>query len=276
MSKINQVRQTVLSILNKNNYGYISPIDYNLFAKQAQLDLFEQYFYDYNKQIVAENLRYSGTGNADIARQLNEVIETFTQYRTLASTTGSAQTFTLPSDWYTLVEIEWVLTDGGDVIITSNLAERVNEYNIRKLLRSNLTAPSKEFPAYVFSQMGRPVTEGPGTGSLGDLGNQITLYPAATAPNALKCNLTWIRYPKEPNWTSVALSNGVAIFDDSDPLYQDFELPDSDIPNLINKILQYSGMSIREIAALQFGQLEEQKDNAGEDPMPKTQTKTKK
>ena len=40
---INEVRQTVLAILNKNNYGYISPGDFNLYAEQAQLDLFDEY-----------------------------------------------------------------------------------------------------------------------------------------------------------------------------------------------------------------------------------------
>ena len=35
---INSVRNTVLAIINKNNYGYISPSDFNLFAKQAQLE----------------------------------------------------------------------------------------------------------------------------------------------------------------------------------------------------------------------------------------------
>ena len=42
---INSVRNTVLAIINKNNYGYISPSDFNLFAKQAQLDLFDEYFF---------------------------------------------------------------------------------------------------------------------------------------------------------------------------------------------------------------------------------------
>jgi len=45
---INAVRNTVLAILNKNNYGYISPADFNLFAKQAQLDIFDEYFLEYN------------------------------------------------------------------------------------------------------------------------------------------------------------------------------------------------------------------------------------
>ena len=45
---INEIRNTVLAIANKNNYGYISPQDFNLYCEQAQLDLFEDYFYQYN------------------------------------------------------------------------------------------------------------------------------------------------------------------------------------------------------------------------------------
>ena len=69
---INTVRNTVLSVLNKNNYGYLSPSDFNLFAKQAQLDLFESYFYQYNYQINKENARTSGTGLADITKGIAE------------------------------------------------------------------------------------------------------------------------------------------------------------------------------------------------------------
>ena len=81
---INSVRNTVLSILNKNNYGYISPSDFNLFAKQAQMDIFEDYFYQYNYQIQKENSRQSGTGYADIKkRKYEEVIEMFSETKYL-------------------------------------------------------------------------------------------------------------------------------------------------------------------------------------------------
>ena len=42
---------------------------------------------------------------------------------------------------------------------------------------------------------------------------------------------------------------------------QDFELPDSDEPNLVNKILQYAGVSIRENDIAVFGKMQEQEDN---------------
>ena len=74
---INEVRNTVLALANKNNYGYISPADFNLYAQQAQMDMFEDYFYQYNNQLLKENLRQSGSGYADISKGLVEVIDTF-------------------------------------------------------------------------------------------------------------------------------------------------------------------------------------------------------
>lgn len=41
---INEVRNAVLSVLNKNNYGYISPSDFNLYAANAQMELYEEYY----------------------------------------------------------------------------------------------------------------------------------------------------------------------------------------------------------------------------------------
>jgi len=87
---INSVRQTVMSVLNKNNYGYISPSDFNLFAKQAQLDLFEDYFYQYNYQINKENKRLSGTQYADITKGLEEVIDTFSETKSLLQYNAAA------------------------------------------------------------------------------------------------------------------------------------------------------------------------------------------
>ena len=74
---INSVRNTVQSVLNKNNYGYISPADFNLYAKQAQMEIFEEYFTAYNKVVNMENARMAGTDYADIEQPLAEVMESF-------------------------------------------------------------------------------------------------------------------------------------------------------------------------------------------------------
>ena len=46
---IDTVYQRVLAILNKENRGYVTPQEFNLFANQAQLEIFEQYFFDLNQ-----------------------------------------------------------------------------------------------------------------------------------------------------------------------------------------------------------------------------------
>ena len=46
MVNIDTVYQTVQALANKEQRGYITPQEYNLFANQAQQDIFEQYLYD--------------------------------------------------------------------------------------------------------------------------------------------------------------------------------------------------------------------------------------
>ena len=46
---IDKVYQKVLAFANKEQRGYITPQEFNLFADQAQIEIFEQYFYDLNQ-----------------------------------------------------------------------------------------------------------------------------------------------------------------------------------------------------------------------------------
>jgi hypothetical protein len=97
---INSVRNTVIAILNKNNYGYISPSDFNLYAQQAQLELFMKYFSDYNTIINKENSRASGTDYADFGKSYAEQIEEFIVTNSLtntSTTTTLSNTYYLPS-----------------------------------------------------------------------------------------------------------------------------------------------------------------------------------
>ena len=56
----------------------------------------------------------------------------------------------------------------------------------------------------------------------------------------------YIRYPKDPKWTYSSVVSGTPVFNPNQPDYQDFELPLSYEADLVIKILQYAGLSIRE------------------------------
>ena len=49
MVNIDTVYQKVLALANKEQRGYVTPQEFNLFASQAQLEIIEQYFYDLNQ-----------------------------------------------------------------------------------------------------------------------------------------------------------------------------------------------------------------------------------
>lgn len=217
---INSVRNTVLSVLNKNNYGYISPNDFNLFAKQAQLDIFENYFYRYNYQILKENARESGIGYADIKKQYEEVIDSFSKSVTLTKTSG---TFALPTDYYTVVRIIYTNPAGKMVEI-----EKVPIARAQQLLMSNLTQPIELFPAYVQSE------------------DKLTVYPD-TINTGVSCY--YVRYPKDPKWT-YTLVNGEPLFNQGAIDYQDFELPLTDEPTLVARFYSFLECQLEKLKRL--------------------------
>jgi hypothetical protein len=221
---INSVRQTVLGLLNKNKFGYIAPSDFNLFAKQAQLEIFEEYFVRYNAAINAENSRQSGTGYADSSKPLQDVIDTF------------SVTEVLPSP-YDITALTYDLYQFSRVALTGSAyeAENIPVYKIPLLNASHLTSPSIDFPAYTQN------------------GTAITMYPDTGAD----IDVTYLRLPLPPNWTYLSLQGGEPVFNASSATYQDFELPVEDEYRLVQKICQYCGLTIREPEVVQYVKNEE-------------------
>ena len=74
---IDTVYQRVLAIANKEQRGYITPQEFNLFANQAQMEIFEQYFYDRNQ---INRLPSNDTPYADPVHLLEEKISIFKSF----------------------------------------------------------------------------------------------------------------------------------------------------------------------------------------------------
>lgn len=216
---INEVRNTVLSIISKDNRGYITPLEFNLFARQAQLEIFEQYMYNYSNAMAKQNARIHGEGYSNIVQNNAEVIDNFSVFASLSMVFPGQ--FYIPGNYYF---IEKLLYNNNKEI------ERVEHQKLTNLLNSNMTAPTVNYPAYT-------LTEGYGNTQY------VNIYPTSITSNV---QIRYIRFPKIPMWTYATTPNGEAFFDPSSPSYQDFELPESDLPNLVIKILEYAGISIRD------------------------------
>ena len=238
---INEVRNTVMAVLNKDNNGYVTPEEFNLFARQAQLELFEEYFYDYSRSVVLRNARKHNSGYGNIPKQTAEVIDTFTLTSVGLTYDAPTTSFTLPTDWYTINTVFY--TPG-----TSSIeVEQVRQSKIHKLVKSNLTAPNTSYPAYYIT--GASLTSAtPATP-----GNSIKVYPTSIIADI---DVEYVRYPKSPKWTYNTVG-GSPLFNIAAADYQDFELPDSDQSTLVLKILQLAGINIREPEVVQYAMNEE-------------------
>lgn len=242
---INSVRNTVLAVANKQNFGYISPSDFNLYAKQAQLEIFEEYFYRYTTWMAKQNAKLSGSDYANIVQNLEEIIDSFSEVSLL--TYISENNFEFPADGYYINTIRY-----NDVE-----ADRVSNGKILSLLSSNLTAPSYSYPAYILNQ------------------NEVSVYPVPPVGAIPAIVAQYIRHPKDPKWTYINLSGGEPIFNQSAVDYQDFELPLSDEPEIVAKILKYVGISLRDkdVYALAVADDNEEGIKKGGLPIPTTRTR---
>ena len=76
---IDTVYQRVLAIANKEQRGYITPQEFNLYANQAQMDIFEQYFYDLNALNRIPGNEYTYSDQVDIIQEKKYVFERYRQ-----------------------------------------------------------------------------------------------------------------------------------------------------------------------------------------------------
>jgi hypothetical protein len=226
---INDVRNTVLSIISKDNRGFITPLEFNQFAKQAQLEIFGQYMFNYSNAINKQNARMHGEGYTDIPKNMAEVIDSFSNFTSLSYNTFTSR-FTLPNDYFFLEKL--IYNNNTEV-------EKVSHRKILNLVNSNLTAPTAAYPVYTMDQSG------------------IIVYPTSINTNVTS---QYLRYPRDPQWTYLVDAFGDPLFNPSDSNYVDFELPIDDFANLVIKILEYSGISIGDKDVVAAAKAEEVQD----------------
>lgn len=108
---VNTVYTTVLSILNKEQRGYITPDEFNKLATQVQLDIFENYFEDLNQQ-----LRVPQT-ESEYANRRKNIDDCISIFKTIGDTTvvpiGVVNSLSLTSGGTGYTAANNVSTSGG-------------------------------------------------------------------------------------------------------------------------------------------------------------------
>lgn len=222
---INTVYLRVLAIANKEQRGYITPQEFNTLANQAQLDIFEQYFYDLNQFL---RLPGNDTIHSDAVDMLEEKIGIFEVYN---SPIGSGTLSEL--NVHKLGAIYHQETING--VQTKVEAEKLNPNELRYYINSPLTAPTVKRPVFIVQQ------------------DQITVLPA----EADNLSMNYIKKPADVYW-GYTIINDEALYNPSTSI--DFQLHASEETELVLKILSLAGVVIRDPQLYQIAATEDAKN----------------
>lgn len=211
-------------MLEKNNRGFITPAAFDSFCHLAQMDLFENLFYQYNKWVLNQNNRLANVEYGDIPKNIQEQIDTFSEYSTSTNFTYNAI-----DDLWAYSGTDLYRTEGLSLVNAQNkktdieLVSKGAELN--NLINSTINAPTITYPIYIKT------------------GEGFRVFPKM--PSGYKVELFYIRTPKTPKWTYTTVL-GNPVFNGSASDRQDIELDESMFSQFIIKVMTYCGLSIRE------------------------------
>ncbi len=231
MVSVDTVYQRVLALANKEQRGYITPQEFNLFANQAQMDIFDQYFYDINQ---FGRVNGNSTDHSDMLSLLEEKVSNFRRTSILSfNNTLNGYSLATLQDFYSVGTVIYDRSVGGGVGRVE--VEPINHNEQLMLESSSLTAPSLLRPIYTREN------------------NTIKIYPL-TIISGVSCK--YIKYPTPVNWSYIVVKEK-ALYNGTNSA--NFELHTSEENNLVNKILALAGISIEDPTIYQTGQAQDMK-----------------
>jgi hypothetical protein len=217
MISIDTVYQRVLALANKEQRGYITPLEFNLLANQAQMAIFEQYFYDLSQEKRKEDAVGNDIGSfSDMPELIKNKLAPFTSVSDVAGGT------TFPPNYRT----------GRIFIGTGNIkpeAKKVSFNEAENYLKSTFHRKGlKDNPIYRESQL-----NGTDIDAIKDTG--ITT-------NAAEVRVEIIRKPDKVAWGYDVIAEQ-AMYNASHTY--NFELHESEETELVYKILTLAGITIK-------------------------------
>jgi len=220
MVNVDRVYQRVLTLANKEQRGYITPQEFNLLANHAQMDIFEQYFYDLNQ---FRRTPGNDTVHADMVDVLQEKISVFEQTNTITQTGTADPAMYDLGDLGNLYRVTTIRTNNNII------AEGVSRQEARRLQLGPLTRPTANRPAYFVGE------------------NLVTLL----GDDPATIFVDYIREPETANWTYVVVGEN-ALYNEGAIDAQNFELHPSEETELVLKILTLAGFTLKDQSLYQI------------------------
>ena len=240
---IDEIYRLVQTFANKEQRGFITPSDFNLLAKQAELELVNKRLAILQEKSQAKKI--SGVMEESLTPEMAEqdlapflISDIFSVSSSTISSGYSEAEVELDSDVVLIKEV-FILPDESFGINSHIPLEIVKPEDINKVLRSSLVKPSMDFPIGLIS------------GSTLNRNLKIKVFP----DDIKRVMIYYYHIPSSsPNWNYVTIA-GKPVHDPSNSTQ--FRLPSRVHGEIVVKILEYLGVNLREAQLVQYAQANE-------------------
>ena len=225
---VDTIYQRVLALANKEQRGYITPQEYNLLANQAQMSIFEGYFYAKNQRDRAEPGRTNEVDETDISELLDAKLAPF---RSNEFVSGG---HTFPST----VDVSGVAHDvfqTGLVYLGDEVCQKVEPAEAQRFKGSarHMATTVNQSPIYASNRI---------------TGRDISVYAGSTTPVSAPITVECFRVPTTASWAYVVVNNK-ALYNSS--IATNFELHRSEEDTLVYSILALAGIVMNKVGLAQ-------------------------
>ena len=186
---VDTVYKTVLLILNKEQRGYMTPDEFNKIGSQVQREIFEAYFEDLNQQLRIPQSDMEYSNRVAITDEKIAEFKTENDQTVAEKTIGGTNPFTTPSELYRLGSITY--EPNTSIYKEIQRVGRAEIYNIRK---APLTAPTTNFPIYLYED------------------NKALVYPE-TIVDPAHVKMQYVKKPTDVRWGYYSGNLGQLIHD---------------------------------------------------------------
>ena len=223
MVSVDRVYQKVLAIANKEQRGYITPQEFNLFADQAQIEIFEQYFYDLNQ---FQRIHGNNTGYADVDNILEEKLQIFESTDNTPIVNGYVNAGT-----------------NGNKILPGYI------YRVSRIVFNQRDCEILRTKDFHLARHGGPLCKPSNTRPIANIrsttGGRIMRVVSGDGI-VTPSHVVYFRRPTRPNWTYIVTANTqTALYNPSASDARDFELHPSEESELVYRVLSLAGVTLQ-------------------------------
>lgn len=222
-ASIQTVYNTLQDLANKDQQGFVSPVEFNRFAQVAQLNIFNGLFDELKDVKKLSRSGFDPSRDKSRFKRIQEDLAAFSTKATLPKVSGvfNVSNATTASPMARIIS----MATAGSMLLDQSTKKPIeicyDEEKIERILISNLSSPTEEFPIALVSE-------------------DIHVFP--TSIN--KIEVRYYKYPEGRTSTGARIATMPTYATTGDMI--DFELPEHYVSDLVYEIGKMIGVNLRD------------------------------